>query len=127
MRSKLSRYWPLTHATYLVLLAGCGAESARPGQVSDLPAAVTSSVLASDAGTNSGPLPSSSGAGMTTIMSKISGITEYRLIQKTKNKIEVFLVKSDQYTKKTDSEILHYFKKYVGDSINIQIKYVQSI
>ena len=66
MRSKLSRYWPLTTATCLVLFAGCGVESARPGQASDLPGDVTSSALASDAETNSDPVSANSGAGLTT-------------------------------------------------------------
>ena len=66
MRSKLSRCWPLTTATFLVLFAGCGVESARPGQASDLPGDMTSSVLASDAETNSAPVSANSGAGLTT-------------------------------------------------------------
>ena len=49
-----------------MLFAGCGVESARPGQASDLPGDVTSSVLASHAETNSGPVSANSGAGLTT-------------------------------------------------------------
>ncbi|SUZ70940.1 uncharacterized protein METZ01_LOCUS23794, partial [marine metagenome] len=49
-----------------VLFAGCGVESARPGQASDLPGDVTSSALASDAETNSDPVSANSGAGLTT-------------------------------------------------------------
>ena len=54
MQSQLSRYWPLTTTTCLVLLAGCGVESARRGPATDGTGAVTSAVLASDAGANSG-------------------------------------------------------------------------
>ncbi len=66
MRSQLSRYSPLTMATCLVLLAGCGAESARRSPASERTGAVTSAVLASDAGTNLGPSSTNPGAGVTT-------------------------------------------------------------
>ena len=55
MRSQPSRYSPLTTATCLILLAACGSESARSGPASESAGAVTSAVLASDAGTNAGP------------------------------------------------------------------------
>ena len=43
-----------------MLLAACGGESARPGQASENVGDVTSAVLASDAGTNSGPTSNTS-------------------------------------------------------------------
>ena len=55
MRSQPSRYSPFATATCLVLLAACGSESARPGPASEGARVVTSAVLASDVGTNSGP------------------------------------------------------------------------
>ena len=54
MRSQLSRYSPLSTATLLVLLSACNGDLAQPGQGSDRGAALTSSALASDAGTNPG-------------------------------------------------------------------------
>ena len=53
-------------ATCLVLLAGCGAESARRNPASERTGAVSSAVLASDAGTNLGPSSTNPGAGVTT-------------------------------------------------------------
>ena len=60
MRSQLSRYAPLTTATCLMLLAACGGESAPPRQASESVGDVPSAVLASDAGTNSGPTSNTS-------------------------------------------------------------------
>ena len=53
MRPQLSRYSPLWTVTFLVMSA-CGSDSAQPGQASESGAALTSSALVSDAGTNPG-------------------------------------------------------------------------
>ena len=64
MRPQLSRYSPISTATLLVLLSACGSDSAQPGQAAERTAAVASSALASDVGTNPGlvagnPVPTS--------------------------------------------------------------------
>ena len=54
MRSQPSRYSPLSAATFLVLLAACGGETARPGQASERAGALTSAALVAEAGAISG-------------------------------------------------------------------------
>ena len=53
MRPKLSRYSPLSTAILLVLLSGCGGDSAQPSQASEGAGVLTSSALSSDVGTTS--------------------------------------------------------------------------
>lgn len=54
MRSQPSRYSPLSAATFLLLLAACGGETARPGQASERAGALTSAALVAEAGAISG-------------------------------------------------------------------------
>ncbi len=75
MRPLLSRYAPLPAATLLVLLSACGSDSAQPGQASEGAAALASSVLASNVGTNpdlvaANPAPISSASNVRPVLER---------------------------------------------------------
>ena len=67
-----------------------------------------------------------SGVAITTYMARISGIEEFRIVQDKRDKIEVYVVKSEEYNSTTHDNIINFLKKYIGD-IGINIKYVSNI
>ena len=58
---------------------------------------------------------------------KIQGIKEFQIIQKTKDRIIVIIVKNEKENTEDINRFISLIKKNVGEKIKIEIKYVSSI
>ncbi len=57
----------------------------------------------------------------------VSGIQEYRIIQKKIDKLEIDIVRTSEFTDTDIQYLLKYLREYLGDDIDIDVKYPDKI
>lgn len=69
-----------------------------------------------------------SGVALATYMiTNIEGVGQVQLVQETRDRLTVKLVRNDRYTGETSKSLLSNARKFLGDGIRIEIEYVDSI
>lgn len=57
----------------------------------------------------------------------ITGIVQFKIIQKKIDHLSVMIVKNEQFRKLSEDELRLYFRKLLGENVEIEINYVNSI
>lgn len=61
------------------------------------------------------------------LMKNFQGIEQYKIVQETRNKIIIYIIKSNYFSQKTVYELMNKMKKIIGEQVSVEIELAEHI